>query len=1847
MAQTRYQIIMKTQYVNEIKSVLHRYPGKLLHVIIPKSVKFASFCFIMVIALFAKPLHSQNIVFSEGFESGSLPLSWQNLYVQGTINWDVRTGAGLISPGVIGDPDTAAFGNYNAVFQYQSLGQEVTKLVTPPLDLEFVVFPELTFWHAQNVWASNEELDRLKVYYKTSESEPWILLAEYLNETPVWTERVIPLPNGSPTYYIAFEGINGYGMGVCIDEIKITETGYVPRFVTKFQTKQASTEYVSTGSSNNLILQSEVRVFGNQGSCVLESFKVKSLNTNDNDISPNGVKLWATTGDAFSNPVQLGSGVSFVGGVATFNGLDRLLPTGYSYYWVSFDVSPTATHGNFADAQILAKTVLINDTLYPSINQSPDGSRVIYETLFEDNFESDKGWIINGEWERNIPEGLGGSSGGADPLVAYNGDTILGTDLTGLGEYPGDYEPGLLEHEYYAISPAIDCFYYTNVTLRFHRWLNIEITDKANIQVTYDEGATWQTVWTNQSFNIANAWSQQTVPLTPMNRKSNARFRFTLGPTDFNDNYSGWNIDNLVVTGDYVTKDVGVIGWLNPNGQCGLSSQEEVTVVVKNFGALASPAVIPVGFSLDGGATWQKDTIIGSIPVDGTVTLTFDPKADFSIPGRYQVLAKTFLASDQDASNDTLKQMVFAIPTIQPPYTENFELNDGLWDTAGVNNSWNWGVPASWNINTAGSGNFAWVTNLQGNYNQNEVSFLISPCFDFTGIDRPVFEFRYRTHLPASDGFTIQYSLNGGVSWQFLTVEEPQFAWNWYPNTDISSLQTYYGVGQGWSGDNGAWQRARMILPSYLGNQPNVKFRFGFAGLNTENSYEGVGIDLINVYQAPHDVGVDSFIQPVSFCELSDEETIAVSVKNFGFSTIEAGTMIPVGVDLNTDAPVIEEFELTNELAPGESVSFTFVTPFNMAPVGSYAVRAYTMLPGDTDFYTPGVFNDTLMTSVSVFGYPQVSLGPDIYTTEPETVLLDAGSGFTSYLWNTGDETQTYQVTSPYTAVYSVTVTDDNNCPAWDSINVITYDLAVTEIQQPLSACELTTSEQITIGVQNMGVDPFQPGLSFMVTLEPLGLDPITETIVLEEILEPNQLITHTFSQIFDMSSFGAYTYNISIDFVDADPVNNTKQTTVFAYGYPDVSLGDDIYTLDPLSVILSPGSQYSTYLWQDGSAGQSFSVTSVYSGQYNVTVTDEHGCPGSDTVWVYTFDFEVEALINPLDACSLSENEAISISIKNNGPDIFASGLELPLTIIMDENILAEETLNVSTQWEPGQSITHTFVPTVDLSLIGTYNFKAYFDLKDADDTNDTLQLAVTHHGYPVPLLPELIVTNQPDSVILDPGSGFTSYLWSTGSSDQTIAISTWGLYTVTVSNSFGCVTIDSVVVEPERFDFGMNELLSPYTNCEPGSTWPVVLQLVNTGNMEILAGSLLYVSYQLDGATPIAHQVPVTESILPGGALEYSFPLEITLPEGEYNFYMGLTYELDEVASNNTLTRIVNVYPPASVDLGPDIYTNTPEEVILDAGPGFETYLWQDGSTNQTFQVNFPTTAAYYVTVTNSNGCEASDTVWVVTFSIDVANLIQPVSNCTLSTAEPVIVELTNPGPDTFEPGYEFTLSYKMNMLPVRNKHIILNSPWGVGENMNVTFDNTEDLSQTGLYLFKVYTNLQNSDTLTSIVYNDGIPQIYFGPDIYTTMPDTIVLDAGSGFESYLWHDGSTAQTFDVSTFGFHWAQVTDTYGCTNRDTIYIGFGDNIAVWDLNKAIRVYPNPASEKLYIESEGVNGEAVIQIVNMNGQQVIFKKLIDDDWNKPLEIDVSHLTRGVYILNVSSKNWQKAVRINIQ
>ncbi|UZT98639.1 T9SS type B sorting domain-containing protein [Chryseobacterium fluminis] len=75
-------------------------------------------------------------------------------------------------------------------------------------------------------------------------------------------------------------------------------------------------------------------------------------------------------------------------------------------------------------------------------------------------------------------------------------------------------------------------------------------------------------------------------------------------------------------------------------------------------------------------------------------------------------------------------------------------------------------------------------------------------------------------------------------------------------------------------------------------------------------------------------------------------------------------------------------------------------------------------------------------------------------------------------------------------------------------------------------------------------------------------------------------------------------------------------------------------------------------------------------------------------------------------------------------------------------------------------------------------------------------IRLNITLNPKPVINLPETIEFCNGKTVTLDAGSGFTSYLWSTGATTQTIIVSTPGTYSVRVTNNFGCDATDHIQV-------------------------------------------------------------------------------------------------------------------------------------------------------------------------------------------------------------------------------------------------------------------------------------------------------------------------------------------------------------------------------------------------------------------------------------------------------------------
>ncbi len=144
---------------------------------------------------------------------------------------------------------------------------------------------------------------------------------------------------------------------------------------------------------------------------------------------------------------------------------------------------------------------------------------------------------------------------------------------------------------------------------------------------------------------------------------------------------------------------------------------------------------------------------------------------------------------------------------------------------------------------------------------------------------------------------------------------------------------------------------------------------------------------------------------------------------------------------------------------------------------------------------------------------------------------------------------------------------------------------------------------------------------------------------------------------------------------------------------------------------------------------------------------------------------------------------------------------------------------------------------------------------------------------------------------------------------------------------------------------------------------------------------------------------------------------------------------------------------------------------------------------------------------------------------------------------------------------------------------------------------------------------------------------------------LTSSVTLDAGAGFSSYLWSDASASQTISVSgatigdgnTVTFS-VTVTNTFGCEAEDHVSITALDCSGIDDLSadKAIDIWPNPASESFNVLISGVSGEAVIRLLQSTGT-IVSTRNVSLNGNTMMEFSLGNYTAGVYYLQIITKN----------
>lgn len=280
---------------------------------------------------------------------------------------------------------------------------------------------------------------------------------------------------------------------------------------------------------------------------------------------------------------------------------------------------------------------------------------------------------------------------------------------------------------------------------------------------------------------------------------------------------------------------------------CNLTAATPVQITLRNT---ANNAVsnVPVSFSVDGGAFIPAETI-ASIAANTTVTYTFTATANLAAPGYHTVAVRAQLATDNVPENDTLSvsfiNASLITVTATNPYLQDFETDNGGWYTEGANSSWEYGTPASLKINRAASGSKAWKTRLVGNYNDQEESSLVSPCFNVSGLSSPTLSFHVALDMEdcgtaLCDAAYVEYSLDG-ISWARLGTTGS--GTNWY-NKDYSGNQL-------WSVQNyHRWHVATIplsVIPVPIASMTQLRFRFIMSGDAAVNR-DGIAIDDVHVY---------------------------------------------------------------------------------------------------------------------------------------------------------------------------------------------------------------------------------------------------------------------------------------------------------------------------------------------------------------------------------------------------------------------------------------------------------------------------------------------------------------------------------------------------------------------------------------------------------------------------------------------------------------------------------------------------------------------------------------------------------------------------------------------------------------------------------------------------------------------------------------------------------------------------------------------------------------------------------------------------------------------------------------
>lgn len=494
------------------------------------------------------------------------------------------------------------------------------------------------------------------------------------------------------------------------------------------------------------------------------------------------------------------------------------------------------------------------------------------------------------------------------------------------------------------------------------------------------------------------------------------------------------------------------------------------------------------------------------------------------------------------------------------------------------------------------------------------------------------------------------------------------------------------------------------------------------------------------------------------------------------------------------------------------------------------------------------------------------------------------------------------------------------------------------------------------------------------------------------------------------------------------------------------------------------------------------------------------------------------------------------TVNYSGGGSNTFQQNIEViapppSMNLSGDTLICAGETIhldafytNATYLWQDGSTNSDFLV-----SDIGTY----WVEITNrCGTTYNEIQI------YPDPISVDLGADTtlcQGEILTLDASYINANYLWQNGSDNPTFSVNSAGTYWVKINNT-DCEAQDTIIVD-----------YFPALNLDLEDT--IYICPESSINLDVNQNPVSLAKY-----------------LWQDGSVNPHFLVSDT---GTYWVEVWNDCEL----LRDTVTVLWN--EAHFLDLGEDREICPSETITLDVSLPYASYLWNDGSSNPTLEVD--TTGIYSVEITYQS-CTISRSVEIT----EIPKLeVELGKTQVLCEGETLVLDAWNPDNQT---------SYLWSNGSTEPNLIV--------ENIGTYWVEVENICE------------KKTDTIQVIFIPN--PEVFLGQDTSICLGQTLYLEAENQDATYLWQDGSTTSYFEVSETGTY-AVTVKRINCEVYDEIFVEVED--CQDDLFIPNIITPNGDGKNDFFVIEQIyNLGWELRIFRRDGTEVYRSENYKNDWN---------------------------------